>query len=475
MPPTPRQSLSDAYTANMNCPICGQLTLKVFHTDRLPDYVACGNCESAFIVEDGGDRVLFGKISDSYPRTQQFALRQWAWIEAIERWASEERPPEPGPSPPSMEHRLRSAAVPIPTEPETPLPPQIPVPLSPVEARAPEPEPELAAPEQPEPALEEQADPETYEGLVEMPPDAISPAIPEPPMSYSLNELLEVGDLEGYDELEETPADLIEPQADRSVMPDELEEEELDLEPEAPPWDAAIYPPMPDTDPLVREAEISPPPPMPSEDEPEEIVYEPPASDPPPGSRFRVAIKGDKVQFPKDACAHCMRVPVRGRLAVIGDLPEGQRIGQRKATSFNLPLCKDCRNRAQQLSPEARNDRLQAYLISTLTALVLLVAALAWGVDLQEQPQSGVLILAILAILGFSIPAFILLGRARNFPIPPDARYIRSTLIVPADAQGLETAFEFRNQEYAEKFHAANEPVTLSFVTAVKDRLLPDS
>ena len=115
-------------------------------------------------------------------------------------------------------------------------------------------------------------------------------------------------------------------------------------------------------------------------------------------------------------------------------------------------------------------DRL--FRLEVAARAVLLVAALAWGVDLQEQPQIGILILGILAILGFSIPAYVLLGRIRPYPPPPDAAYVRSTLLVPEDIQGLETAFEFRNQSYAELFHAANEAATLGKLTQVKDRTL---
>ncbi|MFN2109703.1 MAG: Lar family restriction alleviation protein, partial [Anaerolineae bacterium] len=91
MAPTPRSTLSEDFAAHLNCPICGEARLMVHHTSSLPDFVTCHSCSSAFVVEEGGERVLFGKINDQYPRTQQFALKQWVMLEAIERRASDER------------------------------------------------------------------------------------------------------------------------------------------------------------------------------------------------------------------------------------------------------------------------------------------------------------------------------------------------------------------------------------------------
>ncbi|NIS82316.1 MAG: hypothetical protein GTO14_19390 [Anaerolineales bacterium] len=444
MSPAPRSSLSDDYAVDLACPICGQVTLKVTHVERLPDFVSCGNCESAFLVEEGGDRVMFGKIQEAYPQTQRFALRSWAFIEAVARHAASERPPADSVQP-HEEDILGSAVVPIPTEPDTPLPPQRPIPLEP-------------------------------EAVPEMAESTEPPDVPEPPMRFTPDDLLEFDeadelaeakplpglddmqlavDTEPYEDYPPGAIDLEEPAWEAPRFERELPAEEI---PEAP----AEGLPTPVTTP-----------PLPTEEEDEIPEFKPRETDPPPGQRYRVVIRGDKVQFPKRSCAHCMRTPVRGRLATVGTLPEGQGIGQRKATTFNLPLCSDCRKRARQAHEEEKNDRLQAYLLSTLSAMVLLVAALAWGVDLQDQPQSGVLILAILAILGFSIPAYVLLGRIRAYPPPPDAAYVRSTLLVPEDIQGLETAFEFRNRGYAAQFHAANEAATLGKVSPVKDRTLP--
>jgi hypothetical protein len=53
---------------------------------------------------------------------------------------------------------------------------------------------------------------------------------------------------------------------------------------------------------------------------------------------------------------------------------------------------------------------------------------------------------------------------------PPDAAYVRSTLLVPDDSQGLETAFEWRSEGYAVRFRQSNAQLAVSSVIAVKDR-----
>jgi hypothetical protein len=45
--------------------------------------------------------------------------------------------------------------------------------------------------------------------------------------------------------------------------------------------------------------------------------------------------------------------------------------------------------------------------------------------------------------------------------------------LVPSDIQGLETAFEWRNQAYAERFYESNKDSTLGKMTPVKDRSHP--
>lgn len=461
MAPTPRSSLSDDFAVNLNCPICGEARLAVQHTAALPDYVTCANCASAFVVEEGGERILYGKINDKYPRTQQMALKQWVLLEAIARRASDERqaeaethspvmperpapePMEVPPSPPAAEDLLRSAAVPIPTEPDLHWPPEKLIPL--------EPEPESAArqPEQIQPS------PPAPEPVVQKPAEA--PASPTPPRPPQSGAPVGIPEAIGSPEI---AADRKEPPVDTPVFPQGMKLK-------VPP-DSAVEQPPP-SGPMKPAA---PQPQAPTKAAPEPTALELHKNDPPPGIRHRVVIRGEKVLFPRKACAHCQATPVRGRLSVIGDLPQGQKIGQRKRATFNLPLCADCHDRARNISPEEKNERLQANLLATLVAMVLLVAALAWGVDLQENPLPSVIILAILAIIGYSVPAYILLGRIRQLPPSPNSAYIRSTLLIPDDSQGLETAFEFRNQDYATQFFHANELLTLGKPAQVKDRAL---
>lgn len=115
MNPTVRSNLEDSYVEGKTCSICGKQTLQVVHLGAYPDYVNCDSCGSAFVTEDGGERVMYGKIPAAYPDTSRFALQQWVWPEAIERRASaERRPGDSAPVPPPL-----AASAPEPT-PEPP-------------------------------------------------------------------------------------------------------------------------------------------------------------------------------------------------------------------------------------------------------------------------------------------------------------------------------------------------------------------
>jgi hypothetical protein len=182
-------------------------------------------------------------------------------------------------------------------------------------------------------------------------------------------------------------------------------------------------------------------------------------------------IRGTRVQFPRGACAHCMRSPARHKVHVRGSLPAGQVLGQRRATRFAIPLCSRCHKRARSRTPEERSARLQAYLISGLVALfVLIVTLLLDVVDLQGGDVVSGLLLLIILILGYAIPAVMLSSRANRFEPPDDALYVQTTLLVPEETQGLETAFEWRNRQYAERFLASNQEAVLGRAIQVKDR-----
>lgn len=397
MPPKPRLQISPDWAQERRCFICENAALEAAQVENLPDYVVCKRCQSAFVLEDGGERVMYGKIADSYPETKQFALRQWRSPQEVEQHARAERPaPDlPGPPPqlgeveeaesPQDRESISSAAVPIPTEPEPEVPVERPV------------------------LLRSETPPEISRS-------SLSKAEQEQPVKDATPIV--------------TPSTEAEPKPAVEVERPEQAQQEIDRE-----------------------------------------TFTPLETDPTPEQRFRVVVKGTRVHFPADHCAHCMRQPVRGRLAVLGTLPRGQGIGQRQPATFNLPLCAECHKRASRRSEEEKSARLQAFLLATLAALVVLVAVLAWGViDLAEQGLTGAFLLMILAVLGFSIPAWFLLNRLQDFPPPIDAAYVRSTLLVPREPQGLETVFEWRNEAYAEHFRAANEATAISGVTRVKDR-----
>ena len=92
MPSKPRKTIEDGSLKDALCAICGTASLQVTHLPKLPDYVTCMSCNSVFVMEDGGERVVYGRIPQEYPETRRFALKQWAWLEAVERKAMPERP-----------------------------------------------------------------------------------------------------------------------------------------------------------------------------------------------------------------------------------------------------------------------------------------------------------------------------------------------------------------------------------------------
>ena len=204
----------------------------------------------------------------------------------------------------------------------------------------------------------------------------------------------------------------------------------------------------------------------------QEEIYVPPASDPAPGQRYRVVTRGERVVFPGADCAHCGKTPVKGKLSVAGTLPRGQNLGQRRPTHFDVPLCASCRGRAAAKSDEARAAQLQAHLISGIIGMVLIVGALALDIiNPRDLSLIDLFLGLILLIVGYSGPAFFLLNRVGNFIPPVDARYVRTTLLVPSETQGLETAFEWRNNEYAQRFIEANQANALGNVSSIKDRI----
>lgn len=535
---TPRSTLDHSFIDSLSCAICGRPKLNIVHNERLPDFVVCDHCGSAFVVEEGGERVMYGKIDPAFPDTSRFALREWAWLEAVARKADIER---------QAVETAEEPDIPTPMEYEVPAeqefltsetaPDEFPSPERFEDVSTPEEKPTLPLPEEERglepagfgpPAAPSDAPLESesaipIEDLVESLPSEVDELETAPPSADLPPDdgLLDAAPSSFMDEFREEGSLDVEPTPMVSAPP-EPEMLELEREPEAPEeglpeaalpvWATALgadEAPEPEPTPMIHEVEPPESPPTPAELIPDEEYLKaavtplpaaiqevefpsdapPPAAemipqekapsapelhlreiDPPPGQRFRVVFKGTRVRFPGGFCAHCMRKPAKNKLGVSGSLPNGQTLGNRRTTLFTLPLCKECYKRASKIHEDEKNARLQAHLVSALLAMVLLVAALAWGLDLREEPLIGLLIIATLTTVGYSIPALILLGRIQPYPPSPEANYIRSTLHVQAETDTLETAFEWRNKDYAQRFYNANKESVLGRLTSVKDR-----
>ena len=438
MASTPQQNLPDDFASGRACAICGAPALRVAHLKSFPDYIACGNCKASFVAEADGERVLYGNIPESFPAARAAALRKWMTLAEVEAVASGERPAPapprsagvPVPSEPSVDgdSSLRAAAmaaVPIPTEPEFVRTPHRGVPL--------EPEERIEAEEKRVFADEE---------------EVIEELSAEAPLGR-LSRLM-------------AGAPEVEPITDwaPSLVPDrkpaEISAPPAAAPPVAAPTAAAAQVPAKAAAPPKAAAKPA----------------APPAGDPPPGQRYRVALNGDQVTFPMQACAHCMTSPAPKRLTILGTAPQGQAVAGRKILRFTVPLCQSCYRRATAQTPEEKNARLNAHLVSVLIALALLVVALAIPglIDLQGNLGLAAILMLIVLVIGYALPAMILLGRASRFAPGPDSRYVRSTLLIPEASQGLESAFEWRNQRYAEEFYQANHQRALAGVVAIKDR-----
>lgn len=392
MPGTPRKTLIDGFTDSLTCAICGRANLTLVHHAQLPDYVTCSTCGSAFVVEEGGDRVMYGKIPESYPGVRRFALRQWAWPEAISRKAAPERTSQ----------------------------------------QAVEPEAAPLAPPVPAPALD--ARPIRMMGGFADADLLPEPASPSPEA--------------GIEEEAAIRARLL------SVREDD---DYITPVPYMPGSRAAPSTPKPAAAPAVA----------PPKEEPE--VVSRPADEPPRGVRYRVVLSGDQLDVPRQACAHDMRTPVRGSITVLGQLASSTPTSRRRSIRLEVPLCADCQRRASARSPDERTARLQAHLISAVVALGAIVGGLALRVvDLQSEPAIGLFFLLTLAVLGYGLTAVLLLGRASRMPLPEDAVYVRTTLIVPPEVEGLATAFECRNPGFAKLFQEANQGNTVGRVVEVR-------
>lgn len=76
-----------------NCAICGQQRQRIVNQPDRPDYAICDNCQSAFVLENGGQmRMFYGQIGpQDMPKTREFALRHWRKYFEIRVMAEPER------------------------------------------------------------------------------------------------------------------------------------------------------------------------------------------------------------------------------------------------------------------------------------------------------------------------------------------------------------------------------------------------
>lgn len=423
----PKPTVEDDYIEGLTCAICGRPDLFVQHLPDYPDFVTCRHCEAAFVVEDTGERVMYGKIPDEYPDTTEFALRQWVWLEAVDRRALEERP-----RPPAEAAAMAGAAF----RPGPAVGSEVPAKAE--SEREFEEAEEVSGPDrevlgarlQPEgmpagaPSLRE---PELYRGP--------TPAVPRGAETAGAEE-----ELQAWTRQEAPPPARVPPAGAEAPRP-------LPRLPITPPTAAAAAVGAPGS---AREGE------------------------PPPTHRHRVVIRGDGVRMPINACAHCHRSPAPERIAVDGSLPRhGDPTGRRPAT-FQVPLCRDCSRRAHTPSSEQRSARLMAHLTGALVGLVVIVAILAANViPFEASLPLGLVVLVTTWLVGYGITAALLLGRARRAPPAPDASYVRTTLRVVADPAAPQTAFEWRNREMAVSFSQANGPASIGEPAAIPEASSP--
>lgn len=173
------------------------------------------------------------------------------------------------------------------------------------------------------------------------------------------------------------------------------------------------------------------------------------SSEPELGQRFRVLVSAPRPNFPSDLCAHCLRQPADRSLVVIG--------ADTNQTRYPIPLCRPCDERVRARSEEERNSRLLVHLGSIAIGMILMVTALALDVvDVRQAPLAAGLLLGALGLIGYTLPAWLLLGRLSRLPPSADSAYVRSTLQIRPGLEDKPTGYLWRNRGYAERFANAN-------------------
>lgn len=433
---TPRLTIEDAVLQSQACAICGEQTLRVAHVDRLPDYVSCSSCGSVFVMEEGGERVMYGKIPAEYPQTAEVALRNWLMPEDIQGHAMGERPGSQ--MAPADEERIQPATPSMASH-------------EPARAASHEVQGEPAS----EDTTEEKAtlsrgrngqEPAArFHALLRSYEEAPQPPVPEEGTPETQGRAPEASWADLAKEFDVPEPDVLAPSGAIPPMMESLES------PSAADSAASAAP--------IRE--VSPP--ASTDEQPLGTGVEPP-----PGARYRVSIKGNRLRIPRSSCAHCLRIPAGRTLTVLAPTPPG---AQRRVVRLAVPLCHICFRRANARSPEESGAKLQAHLISALVALLLVISTLGVGiVNLQEDPGIGALVLLILAVVGYGVPAFFLLGRSNRFPPPADALYVRSTLVIYPEVEPAGLTFSWRNQGFADLFYDSNSKAVEGPVVQVSDQ-----
>ncbi|OGO18025.1 MAG: hypothetical protein A2Z14_15805 [Chloroflexi bacterium RBG_16_48_8] len=474
---TPRITLEDENIQGMKCAICGNPDLIVIHVEKYPDFASCNRCGAAFVVENEGSWVMYGKIPAEYPQTSQFALRQWTWLDAVAQRAADER--ETGSAPSFMPQEPVEQIKQTPTHAKESTPTFI----------------EQIS------TIQENEAPESAPTEVEVLGNKFTEDLMySPPFTGETKTLIEeglkplaqderYGSLSGeLPGLEETLApSLLEPidlfETKEEDQPELLEEEKLFPKIKLPEDETIgeTAPQLPDADFLFPEEEpiqqeiVQP---IFEQEKPAEVEERSkgkpstvPVGEPEPDKRFRVTIQGSPPKYPKNYCAHCLRTPVKTKAIMRGSLPDPNRPGKRKLVPLELPFCKDCQKRMNAQSDDEKNARLLAFLLSGLIALIAIVATLALGViNLSENLLVGLIILLVVAMLGFSIPIMISLTWASRHPPPRDAAFVLSTLLVSESGEDR-TEFEWRNHGYAELFRQVNQENAMGGVVPIQDRI----
>ncbi|MFQ5922547.1 MAG: hypothetical protein ACE5M4_06850, partial [Anaerolineales bacterium] len=182
-------------------------------------------------------------------------------------------------------------------------------------------------------------------------------------------------------------------------------------------------------------------------------------AEPEPGHRYVVTLAQRTAFLPPKRCAHCLRRPAPRKLLVA--------LGPDPDLVYQVPLCQSCHGRASARSEDQKTAMLVAHLSSILIAGVLIVGALAAGlVNIKDLGALDLLLVATLGLLGYGLPAVLLLRRSSRLPPSEDAQFVRSTLRL-RDSEGL--AFGWRNRGYAELFSTANGDLLLGELTRISD------